>query len=725
MKYQSKIRIKTLIVAGVLTFNMQGCGKEIYGYSNNLPQNVRNQEQESNIENANSKEQESYEEIESNLIENKEIAEFREKLETYFETNNLILDGTMDEFVSSIVIDGTNVSIELSDGSDVSGTLYNLEISDITLENLYIYDSKYTDDLFAENNDKKYTDYKEKGYDSSYDALRDEFSNHKKLDLKFENCSVYNEYKKGDTKDIKCSAPNNKIENLDYSACKKLWLYDCYLEEDEFSKMPNLETLILLEPETIFLQEEKISIESNSLKNIIIDGQINVSYIDKFDFTMCPNLEKLSIMANSQETNLEGLKGLNNLKQLSFGIPASKYYDIDGLIYKDFQERIDMICKPFPVDHEAITIEPNCIIQDISAINGSNIEVLNISFLHCINSNELLETVKSLPNLKEIVGFEINNAGMCSDELLMYCEKNEIKHPFTEKSLEIKHKLEEIVSNVITEDMTEEEKVKALSEYVVSHMEYDDDVIDDDSKEAIIKGWGECLYYSVIEEKGVCNGYTKYAQNLFNEAGIKSIKTDGIGHTWNLVQIEGEYYFVDLTNIDVLVNEQASVSFDNYSLYPFYLLPIDKAAVEFPYFVQMLPIDAEKIYEEAWDKSREEENIDTNEEELKGYIIQVDRKNLREYSSFCGIVGILCALGLAKKVTNKEISIKKNEDLEYKEEVIKVDSLKDVIDILKRDNKLEQLRNKRKEVEEERNINNKARELEVEASKIEKGTNIR
>lgn len=633
----------------------------------------------------------------------------------------------MDKFVSSIVIDGTNVSIKLIDGSDVSGTLYNLEISDITLENLYIYDSKYTEDLFALYNNEKYTNYEENGYDFSYDALKDEFDKHKKLDLKFENCSVYNEYKKGNTKDIKCSAPNNKIENLDYSACKKLWIYNLCLEEGEFSDMPNIETLILVNPNTIVLDEEKISIKSDSLKNIIIDGKECRNFIDKFDFTGCPNLERLSIWADSQETNLDGLKGLNNLKQLSFGIPSCKYYNIDGLIYKDFQERIDMICEQFPVDYEWITREPNCIIQDISAINGSNIEVLNISFLQCISSNELFDTVKTLPNLKEIVGFEVNNAGMCSDELLKYCEEKGIKHPFTKKSLEIKHKLEEIVSNVITEDMSEEEKIKALSEYVVSHMEYDFDLAEDteESPEKVIKGWGECLYYSVIEGKGVCNGYTKYAQNLFNEVGIESVKTYGIGHTWNLVQIDGEYYFVDLTNIDDLVNQQESASFDDYNLDPFYLFPIDKAAVEFPDYAYMMPIEAEKVYEETWDKLIEEENIYTNGEELKGYIIQVDKKNLKEYSNFGAIVGILCALGLAKKVTNKEISIKKNENLKYKEEGIKVDSLKNVIDILKRDNKLKQLRNKRKELEEERNINNKVRLLEIEASKLGKGTNIR
>ena len=64
----------------------------------------------------------------------------------------------------------------------------------------------------------------------------------------------------------------------------------------------------------------------------------------------------------------------------------------------------------------------------------------------------------------------------------------------------------EIVSNVLTEDMSEEEKMKALSEYIINHMEYGSDLISnpEDSPEKIKKGWGECLYYSVIEGQGIC-----------------------------------------------------------------------------------------------------------------------------------------------------------------------------------------------------------------------------
>ena len=712
MTYKGKTRIKTLLVAGLLAFNLSGCKREIQGYRNNTQKNttIEETENERNIQAS---------------IENEKIQEFKEKCKESFETFDLTLDETADELISSMVIDGTNVRIELKDGSDISGILNNLQISNLTLENLYIYDSKYTEDHY--NSEIKYQDYEEKGYDSSLDALDADYEKHAKLELQIQNCSVGNEYKKGVTKDI-----NYNIDNLDYSGCKKLWLCDVFLQKEDLLEeeeslqeatlfsMPNLETLILTNPSIVLLEEETIAIHSNSLKNIIIDGSM-ADTIDKFDFKECPNLEIVSIVNDSQETDLDGLKGLTNLKEVAFGLPTTIHYNIDGLIDKDFQERIDMVSAPFPSNDKSLLLEPNCMISDISAINGSNIEVLNISFLKCISSDKFLETVKSLPALKQIVGFEINNAGMCSDELLKYCEEKGIQHPFTERSLEIKHKLEKIVSDVVTEDMDEEEKIKALSEYIVNHMEYDFDVLDNAEKspEKIVKGWGECLYYSVIHGVGICQGYTLYAQNLFNEAGITSFKIDGTGHTWNLVQIDEEYYYVDLTQAESLIGEQKSISFDDYDLESCYLVPIEEGEDYF-YYPTMLPIEAE----EQCGQTIENEST----EKLGSYMIQADKQHVnyqKETAKIGGMIGILCALGLAKKVANKGQTLMKGKFSKDSEGVIKVKSFKELPYILGRNEKLKQLRDRRKTAEEEKVRNEETKELERKANEMGKGASTR
>lgn len=203
----------------------------------------------------------------------------------------------------------------------------------------------------------------------------------------------------------------------------------------------------------------------------------------------------------------------------------------------------------------------------------------------------------------------------------------------------------EIISNVLTEDMNEEEKMKILSEYIINHMEYDNDLLLDADKfpEKIKKGWGECLYYSVIEGKGICQGYSSYAQGLFTEAGIKTFKIEGYGHIWNLVQIDDEFYFADLTNLDAQIVEE---NYDNLDLY--YLIPIDNVNLNSVY---ALPLEAEEQYSEMSIDKQEEQS----ETKVGRYILQLNKQELspNSYSKFCGIIGILNSIGLVKNVIIK------------------------------------------------------------------------
>lgn len=699
MKFKGKNKIKFLIAAGILSAGLSGCktDRDIKGY-------VDTAKIETSV---------------ANKTESLEIGEVKKILQEGFSKSDVILDEMCDEFISSITIDGTNVSVKLSDESIISGTLHNLTMSDISLENFYVYDSKYMNDY--NNVDEKYSDYKENGYASEMEALRKDYEKHHKLELSLNNCSVNNEYKRGYFQDIKWYP-----YDIDYSNCKKIWLDNEYLRENQFSLMPNLETLILESPRLSDLDEESIKIQSNSLKNLIIDGNSDYS-IDYFDFSKCPNLEILSLPNRTQATNLSGLKGLKKLKQICFSYPPIDY--INEKILDEFEERIDLVSKPFPTDSETLCYSVNNFISDISGINGSEIECLNISFLKRVNSDNLLETVKSLHNLKQIIGFEINNSEMCSDELIEYCEEHGIEHPFTEKSLEIKHKLMEIVSNELTYDMDEEEKVRKLSEYIVSHMKYNHELINDtnNSPEKIKKGWGEALYYSVIEGSGVCEGYSTFAQSLFTEAGITTFKIDGVAHTWNLVQIDDGYYFVDLTNVDVPSqdNESNQLSFEDYNWDSYYLIPVDE---EWKFNAYELPIEAEKIYDEAKEKRKASEK---EENKLGKHMLQAKSENLSQesYSKVCSMIGVQSALGLAKsaieKLSRNYKNIDRTENLRDGKEIIKLTSLKEAISTLKRFQKLDVLRNRRDLAGKERIKNQKAKDLEKEVQNAYKEPNLR
>lgn len=166
---------------------------------------------------------------------------------------------------------------------------------------------------------------------------------------------------------------------------------------------------------------------------------------------------------------------------------------------------------------------------------------------------------------------------------------------------------------------------------------------------------------------------------------------------------------MDLTNIDGLIGEQQSVSFDDYNLEPYYLVPVEDSEESFNAY--MLPIEAERQYYGG----------ELRVERMGNYIIKVDMQNIdeKELSKFCGMIGILSALGLAKRT-------KKDKRIEEKNEGIKIHSLKELLKVLRREQKVEQLKRKRKEFKEARDQNIEIKKLEEKINqKTVKETNIK
>lgn len=115
----------------------------------------------------------------------------------------------------------------------------------------------------------------------------------------------------------------------------------------------------------------------------------------------------------------------------------------------------------------------------------------------------------------------------------------------------VDRELSRITNSIINENMSSLEKVRVINDYIVNRYEYDY------SLQSVSP------YSALTTSKTVCQGYAMTAYKMLNYAGIENKIVVGtareISHAWNLVQVDGNWYQLDVTNND-------SVKADKYFL---------------------------------------------------------------------------------------------------------------------------------------------------------------
>lgn len=123
------------------------------------------------------------------------------------------------------------------------------------------------------------------------------------------------------------------------------------------------------------------------------------------------------------------------------------------------------------------------------------------------------------------------------------------------------------VKDNIFEGMTEEEKVRAIHDYMVReyHYNYGD-------KDEKINGYPVYSSAALIFGKGgVCQSYSILFYKMAVEAGLKTKFIEGKtygeeneGHAWNMVFIGGNWYHIDVTWDDPINGEPSTIYYDYY-----------------------------------------------------------------------------------------------------------------------------------------------------------------
>ena len=152
-----------------------------------------------------------------------------------------------------------------------------------------------------------------------------------------------------------------------------------------------------------------------------------------------------------------------------------------------------------------------------------------------------------------------SNSNVTTLELnISYREKRE---KLIEEKNAVKAKIREIINSEIKPGMSTVEKEIALHDYLVKHARYDKEkvhqqppVTEDHNAYGVL-----CLGI------GVCESYAKATYELFNAAGIECKYVTGFGnggpHAWNMVKLDGEWYNLDVTWDDPVVENEDNKTF--------------------------------------------------------------------------------------------------------------------------------------------------------------------
>lgn len=125
-----------------------------------------------------------------------------------------------------------------------------------------------------------------------------------------------------------------------------------------------------------------------------------------------------------------------------------------------------------------------------------------------------------------------------------------------------------IMSAIITNDMTAEQKIKAFHDYIINNTVYDSTNADKiKSNQEIDNAANSHNAYGLLyNHVSLCGGYSDVMAIFLDKIGIPNIKVSNNTHVWNLVYLNNQWYHLDLTWDDPVVDTHENLLLHNYFL---------------------------------------------------------------------------------------------------------------------------------------------------------------
>ena len=165
----------------------------------------------------------------------------------------------------------------------------------------------------------------------------------------------------------------------------------------------------------------------------------------------------------------------------------------------------------------------NCY-EDVSKISKNTVLLSNINnFIHPYNNYSKISISNS-------------NTGEVTIKVTKTYSEEDIK--------KINKGVDEIITNELTNDMSVEDKILKIHDYIINNTRYDVDKLNKDSFNA--KG-------PLFTGKAVCSGYSDLMAIFLTKFGVKNYKVASDTHVWNVIYINDEWLHIDLTWDDPII----------------------------------------------------------------------------------------------------------------------------------------------------------------------------
>lgn len=204
--------------------------------------------------------------------------------------------------------------------------------------------------------------------------------------------------------------------------------------------------------------------------------------------------------------------------------------------------------------HRAVSANPAIMKSEDDVYNHMKNRDEVFYFLH--NYDDAIELLQKIAEKDDYLERSISSYKVIRSKHIF---RTELEYRTNKEQEEfIDNEIAKITNNLIDSRMSEEEKIKAINDYIVKIYRYDDSLESDN------------VYTALTTKTTICQGYAMTAYKMFKAIGIEcriiNGDRDGTSHSWNLVKLNKTWYHLDITNNDNIIRDKYLLKSDNFMM---------------------------------------------------------------------------------------------------------------------------------------------------------------